>query len=110
MHLINPIPGGIDYGVFPEGEITFSTLFLVNETSMNFGVRIHNDNAVETTETFTASLSMPSDETIQQLGYDVNPNPESLQIGRRGNTVVSIIDNDCKSITILYMYASTCPD
>ena len=41
---------------------------------------------------------MPTDETIQQLGYDVNPNPASLQIGRHGNAVVSIIDNDCKSI------------
>ena len=102
MHLT--IPGGFDYGYFPEEEITFTTVFLVNETSMKFGVRIIDDNMVETTETFTASLSMPSDETIQQLGYDVNPNPASLQIGHHGNTVVSIIDNDGKMKFCHYIY------
>lgn len=73
---------------------------------MNFGVHIRNDNIVETSETFTASLSIPSDQTIQQLGYDINPNPAGLQIGRRGSAVVSIIDNDCKMN--FYRYKPTC--
>ena len=88
--------GGTDYGFFPEEEISFTSVFLVNETSMIFGVRINDDITVEATEFFTASLSVPSDETVQQLGYDINPNPANLQIGRQGSTTVSIVDNDCK--------------
>ena len=74
-------------------------MFLVNETAINFGVRIGDDLVVEATETFFASLSMPSDEVLRQLGYDTNLNPANLSIGRRGNTVVSIVDNDCKVIS-----------
>ena len=71
-------------------------VFLANETSMLFGVPIENDKIVESTETFFASLSLPSEETIQQLGYDTNPNPANLRIDSHGNATVSITDNDCK--------------
>ena len=71
-------------------------VFLANETSVPFGVPIENDKIVELTETFFASLSLPSEETIQQLGYDTNPNPANLRIDSHGNATISITDNDCK--------------
>lgn len=88
--------GGFDFGFFPEEEITFTTVFLVNETSMRYGVRINDDNIVEANETFRAFLSLPSEEDLNRLGYDSNPNPDNLKIGRRGGTTVYILDNDCK--------------
>ena len=88
--------GGFDYGFFPEMEVTSTVVFLANETSMQFGVPIENDNIVEATETFTASLSLPNEETLQQLGYNINPNPANLRIDSHGTATISIRDNDCK--------------
>ena len=65
---------------------------------MQFGIPIVNDMIVEATETFFVSLSLPSEDTIQQLGYDTNPNPANLMIDSHGNATVSITDNDCKLI------------
>ena len=81
--------------------MTFSVVFLVNETSMFYGVPIKNDNIVEAMETFTASLSLPSEEVLQRLGYDTNPNPDNLLIGSRGNTTISIRDDDCELVLSL---------
>ena len=71
---------------------------------MQFGIPINDDNIVEHAENFTASLSMPDSEALQQLGYDTNPNPENLQIGHYSTAVVSIVDNDCKIYIIILLY------
>lgn len=76
--------------------MTFTVVFLANETSLLYGIPIEDDRIVESTETFFASLSLPSEETIQGLGYDMNPNPANLRIDSHGNATISITDNDCK--------------
>jgi hypothetical protein len=71
-------------------------VFLANDTSMLYGIPIENDKIVESTETFFASLSLLSEEAIQDLGYDTNPNPANLRIDSHANATIFITDNDCK--------------
>lgn len=55
------IPGGRDYGPFPESMVNLAVVLLPNETQLNFGVLIREDAIVENMESFAARIEIPPD-------------------------------------------------
>ena len=60
---------------------------LPNETSLQFGIFITDDDIVETEEQFSVMLRLPSASVFPA-------NPAGLVIGGRDSATVTIIDND----------------
>ena len=66
-----PIPAGIDYGQFPDSGVGFIHVILMDESQVDAGIVILDDNIVEYNENFTVRYERPIPCDLCQGFYNV---------------------------------------
>ena len=66
-----PIPAGIDYGQFPDSGVGFIHVILMDESQVDAGIVILDDNIVEYNENFTVRYERPIPCDLCQGFYSV---------------------------------------
>ncbi|XP_064401973.1 uncharacterized protein LOC135347821 isoform X2 [Halichondria panicea] len=74
--------GGLDYGPFPDAEVSITHTLAATSTESQFGIQIREDSIVEETESFSVELMLPS------------ASQPDIVIGTINRATVFIEDND----------------